>query len=162
MKNLILIFFSFIIISCNDDDVEPIVVIPYEPVIINSILVGKGNLASTEGISQQNIIINNDNIWMDLRNQIDALYIANGLGNYFTETFFEETIIDFANYTVIAVFDRGYSNRGHFIEVTNVTEFENNIVIIVEKSSVVNTQNVASQPYHIVKIPKATKPIVFE
>lgn len=59
-------------------------------------------------------------------------------------------------------FDQGYGNRGHFIEVTNVTEFENNIVIIVEKSSVVNTHSVASQPYHIVKIPKATKPIIFE
>lgn len=104
MNKLFLFLLTFIIISCNDDDVQPIVTPPFEPVVINSILIGKGNLASTEGISQQNTIINSETIWMDLRNQIDAIYISNGLGNYFTETHFEETTIDFANYTVIAVF----------------------------------------------------------
>jgi hypothetical protein len=71
-------------------------------------------------------------------------------------------VIDYANYTVIVVIDRIYGNGGHSIDITNITEFETNIIVTVENLQTGNTFSVVTQPYHIVKIPKATKPIVFE
>lgn len=56
-----------------------------------------------------------------------------------------------------------YGNGGHTIDITNITEFETTIVVTVENLQTGNTSGVfVTQPYHIVKIPKATKPIVFE
>lgn len=93
---------------------------------------------------------------------MDAPYVAIGLGNYYTENNFEETTIDFANFTVIAVFDQVHGNGGHSIDITNITEYENNIVVTVENLQTGNTSSVGTQPYHIVKIPRNPKPIVFE
>lgn len=161
MKNLILIFFSFILFSCNkDEEVAPIVT-PFEPIIINSELVGKGQIG-TDVVVQQNTIINSEPMWLSFKNQLDAFFIANGLGNYFTETFFTETNIDFTNYTVIVVIDQWYSYGGHSIDITAIMEYETNIIVTVENLQEGNTSPIAIQPYHIVKIPKATKPIVFE
>ncbi|MDD2985082.1 protease complex subunit PrcB family protein [Flavobacterium sp.] len=163
MKKLFLFFLSFIVISCNDDDVEPIVTPPFVPVVINPVLIAKDNQnIPIEGISMENFIINENSSWINIKNLMDAPYIAFGLGNYYTETNFTETTIDFTNYTVIAVFDQVYGNGGHSIDITNITEFENNITVTVENLQTGNTSSVVTQTYHIVKIPKATKPIVFE
>ncbi|MBA4155114.1 hypothetical protein [Flavobacterium sp.] len=162
MKNLILCFFSFIILSCNDDDVEPVVTPPFVPVVIEPILISKRSINSTLDIVQQNTVFNSEINWNLLLNQFDAPFISIGLGNYFTESYFEETVIDFTNYTVIVVIDRIYGNGGHTIDITNITEFETTIVVTVENLQTGNGSSVVTQPYHIVKIPKATKPIVFE
>ena len=162
MKKIILILISIVIVSCNDNDDEPIVV-PFVPVTITSTMIGKRNdKAPTEGISQQNFVINDETNWTNIKNQMDAPYIAIGLGNYYTENNFEETTIDFANFTVIAVFDQVYGNGGHSIDITNITEYENNIVVTVENLLTGNGSSVVTQPYHIVKIPRNPKPIVFE
>jgi hypothetical protein len=93
---------------------------------------------------------------------MDSQYLAIGLGNYFTENYFTETNIDFNNFMVIVVIDIGYSNVGHSIDITNIVEYETNIVVTLQNLQTGNEQSVATQPYHIVKIPKTTKPIVFE
>ena len=56
---------------------------------------------------------------------------------------------------VIAIFDRVYGNGGNSIDITNITEFETNIIVTVENLQTGNTSSVVTQPYHIVKIPKA-------
>jgi hypothetical protein len=160
MKNLFLLLVSFIFLSCNNTD-EP-TPIPFVPITISPALVGKGNLNGSEGVNQQNIIINIETDWNNLKNQIDSQYIAIGEGNYYTENNFTETMVDFTNFTVITVFDQVYGNSGHSIDITNITEYENNIVVTVENLQTGNASSVITQPYHIVKIPKATKPIVFE
>jgi hypothetical protein len=160
MKNLLLFLISFIILSCNKDD-DPIPA-PFVPIAINSTLVGKKNLNGSEGILQQNIIINNNTDWQNLKNQIDVQYIAIGLGNYYTENNFVDTTIDYTNYTVIAVFGQVYGNGGHTIDITNITEYNTNIVVTLENLQNGNQFSSVTQPFHIVKIPKATKPIVFQ
>ncbi len=159
MKNLFFLFVSCIIVSCNNDEPTPI---PFVPVTINPSLVGKGNLNGSEGVNQQNAIITNETDWHNLKTIIDSQYIAIGEGNYYTYNNFAETTIDFTNFTVIAVFDQVYGNGGHSIDITNITEYENNIVVTVENLLTGNASSVITQPYHIVKIPKTTKPIVFE
>lgn len=159
MKKIFFLLISFVIVSCTDNDDEPIVV-PFVPVAITPILVGKGNLNASEGISQQNTIIDNETIWTNLKNQIDLFYQPFGI-NY-TEQYFEETTIDFDNFTVITVFDQIYGNGGHSIDITSIIEYETNIVITIENLETGNASSVITQPYHIVKIPKISKPIVFE
>ncbi len=160
MKNLILIFFSFILLSCNnDDDVAPVVTPPFVPVVIEPILISKRDIYPNV-VNQQKTVINTSIEWNNLLTQIDNFYLPAGID--FTTQYFTETIIDFNNYTVISIFDRGYSNGGHSIDITNITEFETNIIVTVENLQTGNTSSVGTQPYHIVKIPKATKPIVFE
>jgi hypothetical protein len=162
MKKLFLLLFSLMVISCNDDDVEPVVTSPFVPVVIEPILISKRPHSSTLDIVQQNTVFNSEINWNLLLNQFDAPFISIGLGNYFTESYFEETVIDFTNYTVIVVIDRIYGNGGHTIDITNITEFETTIVVTVENLQTGNGSSAVTQPYHIVKIPKATKPIVFE
>lgn len=161
MKNLFLFLISFIILSCNiDDDSTPT---PFVPVTIVPTLIAKRNDKSpTEGISNENHILNDNTNWTNIKNLMDAPYIIIGLGNYYSENNFTETTIDFTNFTVIAVFDQVYGNGGHSIDITNITEYETNVVVIVENLQTGNTSTVGTQPFHIVKIPKATKPIVFQ
>jgi hypothetical protein len=164
MKNLFLLFISFIIVSCNNNDEptpQPIPTpVPFVPMTITSSLVGKNRLNGSEGVNQQENVINNETVWNNLKNQIDSYYSTFGI-NY-TEQYFAETTINFNNFTVIAVFDQVYGTGGHSIDITNITEYENNIVVTVENLQTGNASTVITQPYHIVKIPKATKPIVFE
>jgi hypothetical protein len=159
MRNLFLFLVSFSILGCNNDDEQ--IPTPY-PVTITSTLIGKGDLNGSEGVLEQNTVINNEINWNNLKNQIDAQYIAIGLGNYYTGNNFEETTIDFDNFTVIAIFDQIYGNGGHSIDIADITENENNIIVTVENLQTGNVLSVITQPYHIVKIPKTTKPIVFE
>lgn len=160
MKKLFLLLFSLMVISCNDDDVAPVVTPPFVPVVIEPILISKRNINPSVNIDQQKTVINTILEWNTLLNQIDIFYQPFGID--FTTQNFTETTVDFTNYTVIAIFDRVYGNGGNSIDITNITEFETNIIVTVENLQTGNTSSVITQPYHIVKIPKATKPIVFE
>ena len=48
------------------------------------------------------------------------------------------------------------------INISNITAFENSIVVTVENLQTGNEQSVSTQPYLIVKISKTTKQIVFK
>lgn len=158
MKKIILIALTVFIVSCSNSTEEQIVT-PFEPVAIVPILISKKILNTGEGVQQQTTIITNENDWTSFKNQIDNYYAQFGIN--FTQQFFTETTIDFNNFIGIAVIDQGYANGGHSIDITNITEFETNIVVTVEKLQTGNQYSVATQPYHIVKIPITTKPIVF-
>lgn len=160
MKNLILIFLVVFTIGCNDNDDQLVTPIPFTPVTITPTLISKkNNLSASVGIIEQKTIFNESISWNLMLNQIETYYQPN---ISFLTQFFSETNVDFTNYTVIAVFDKVYGNGGHSIDITNITEYENNIVVTVENLLTGNANSVVTQPYHIVKIPKATKPIVFQ
>lgn len=161
MKKTILILVSIIFIGCNSNEDEPNS-IPFVPITISPLNVGKGDLNGSEEVNQQNINIDNNTDWSNLKNQIDAQYITMGLGNYFTDNIFTETNIDFQNFTLIAAFDQIYGNGGHSIDIINIVEYETNIVVTVQNLQTGNLTTVMTQPFHIVKIPITTKPIVFE
>jgi hypothetical protein len=161
MKKLLLLLVSLIAISCTDNDDTPTPVTPFAPVTINPILISKQRYFDSQGgISEQNLIINDETNWTNLKNLMDAPYTPYGIN--FCQQYFTETTIDFNSYTVIAAFDKINGGGGYSIDITNITEYETNIVVTVQKLLTGNGSQVITQPYHIVKIPKATKPIVFQ
>lgn len=72
------------------------------------------------------------------------------------------TDIDFEKYTVIAVIDEVRSYGGFSVDITKITQIDNRIVIKVERLNSGGTTTIITQPYHIVKIAKTNKEVVFE
>ena len=73
--------------------------------------------------------------------------------------------IDFSKSTAIAVFMGEFNTGGYAIEIKEIIEKENKIIIKVIKTFPEPGQPVTqalSQPYHIVKIEKIEKEVVFE
>jgi len=118
--------------------------------------IGQGNLYGNgqENIIKENLVISDSNSWNEL---IDKMNSVNNESDGFTET-----NIDFSNFIVIAVFDKIYGNGGHSIDITNITENENNVIIKVENILKGDLTSVITQPYDIVKIPKNDKLTIFE
>jgi hypothetical protein len=124
--------------------------------VIKPILIGQGDLYGngSENIPKQNIVITDQSIWTDL---INAMNTTNKVSDSFTEI-----NIDFSNYQIIAVFDNIKQNGGHSIDITKIIENDNNIIVTVENLQTGNLSSVITQPYHIVKITKTTKDVLFQ
>ena len=152
-KHLLLLLCSifFLTISCrdNNDDDEQL----KSKSQINFQLIGKGNLTGSY-TAQQNTVITNTTQWNNFLSQID------GQNNH-PSTDFTETNIDFNQFMVIVVIDAVYPNGGHSVDIMTVEENPQNIEIDVEKLLQGNVTTVVTQPYHIVKIPKILKPVIF-
>lgn len=123
---------------------------------INPILIGKGELYGNcfENLSQKRLVITNQNEWNDLILKLNSI---NNVTNSFTET-----DIAFDTFQIIAVFDDVKQYGGYSIDITNITENEKNIIVTVQHLLTGGINTVISQPYHIVKIPKSAKPLLFE
>ncbi len=147
MKNVILLFASILFLySCYKKDQ-----VNY-PRKINQVLIGKGDLTGDENITEQNLVINT---------QADFSFILDKMQSI-TLNSLTETNIDFNNYTVIAVFDSIKPTFGYHITISNIIENSDSITVsIIESGSLTATLEVA-QPFHIVKIPKTTKPVIFQ
>lgn len=137
------------LISCNNNNDEN----PFFPITITPVLIGKGNLMGSENISPQKIVLYDNANWNDILNSIDQFRLAQ-----FTET----TNVNFNDFQLIAVFDNVYPSPTYEVNITNVTENVNNIVVTVQKTYSPSIATVMTQSFHIVKIPKSTKPIVFQ
>lgn len=150
MKKLLLLllipilFFNY---SCTDKDENIESKTP-----INLQLIGKGELIGNS-LPQQNLVITNSAQWTTLLNTLDA---NNNVSGGFTET-----NINFNQYMVIAVFDQTYLNGGHSIDIVTVDETAANLEVDIEKLLQGNATSIVTQPYHIVKIPKIAKPVIF-
>jgi len=152
MKTKISILFIAIFIglmtSCSetDEDINP----------LDFKAIGQNNLFGNgrEDIVQQNLIISDSNTWNELMTKMNSV---NNNSEGFTET-----NIDFANFMVIAVFDKVYGNGGHSIDITKITEIENKIIVTIDNVLKGDETLVMTQPYHIVKIRKTDKSILFE
>ncbi|MDZ7613606.1 MAG: hypothetical protein U5K51_07850 [Flavobacteriaceae bacterium] len=75
----------------------------------------------TEEIIQSNFVIIDSNKWNELMTQMNSV-------NNVTKDFIE-TNIDFNQYQIIVVFDQIYGNGGHSIDITTISETENNIIV---------------------------------
>lgn len=150
MKKLLLLllipilFFNY---SCTDKDENIESKTP-----INLQLIGKGELIGNS-LPQQNLVITNSAQWTTLLNTLDA---NNNVSGGFTET-----NINFNQYMVIAVFDQTYLNGGHSIDIVAANETAANLEVDIEKLLQGNATSIVTQPYHIVKIPKIAKPVIF-
>jgi len=146
-KIILLILIAMMLIACPGPDDD------FNPITIETILIGKGNLSGSENIPQQNLIIIDDDAWTQLRSQMDSI-------NDVTSNF-SEVEIDFTTHQIIAIFDEIKPNAGHSLDVS-VTEYDNEInVIIIDLEPEGNATTVITQPYLIVKIPINDKPIIF-
>lgn len=104
------------------------------------------NVHSIHPLAQNHLIIDNATDWKNLQDQIITV---------------PQTTIDFNVFTVIAVFDQPRTDTGCTIDVIAVTEFNSKLEVTVDRFNKVGFALAPSTPYHIVKIPKTDKPVVF-
>lgn len=72
---------------------------------------------------------------------------------------------DFTKNMVIAAFQGEYPTGGYSIEITKIVETENNIEVFVKEISPGTNCNVTkafTRPYHIIKVQKSDKEVVFK
>ncbi|WP_339887360.1 hypothetical protein [uncultured Flavobacterium sp.] len=148
MKTTILLLISFFIFSCSNDNDDVIV---YPQTIIPTEII-KGHLNYNNIYGNENIVISNTSDWQTLMTNFSTIGVINS-------TAFSETNIDFQNFIIIFVTE--VFNSTTTIDITNIQESANNIIVTVENLQVGVTADVA-HPFHIVKIPKTTKPIIFQ
>lgn len=145
MKTLILSTFFFLAISCNNSDDSN----SFVPQTITPVFIGKG--VHSGSALQSNLVITNQTDWLQLMNSLTSANTSN----------FTETNIDFNNFQLLVSIDGTRPNTGYSIDISNVIE---NITNITATVSILNSGNgftVLTQPFHIVKIPKSSKPVVF-
>lgn len=146
---LILIGALFLILNSCQDDEENVVA----PTPVSFTLIGKENFYGGTYVTPQNSVIKTTAEWNSFLTQVDANTNVSGG--------FTETNIDFNQFMVIAVVDQVRNNGGHSIDIMTAIENSQNITIDVEKLLNGNAATVITQPYHIVKIQKSTKPVIF-
>lgn len=143
-KSIILTFISmFFLLSCSNDNT-------FTPQNITPILIGKG--IHSGSATQSNIVITNDLDWQQLMNLLTTENTNN----------FSETNIDFNKFQLIVSIDSVRPDTGYSISISNIIENSNNILVTVSSVNNGNGFTVFSQPFEIVKIPKSTKPVVFQ
>lgn len=148
MKTVIL-FLAVLLQGCSSSEAD------FESRNIQPVLIGKGNLYGNgaENIARQNRVIHNAADWNSLIQQMDT---RNPVSNTFTET-----NIDFGAFQVIAIFDEIKNSGGHTIDITGIAENETNINVTVQNLNTGDATSIMTQPFHIVKIPKSKKAVVF-
>lgn len=150
MKKLFLLLIVSVFISCSNSDEDSTTPDISTTEIYQGDLYGDG----AEGIEESRLLITNTEDWTALKNSVDSV-------NPVSEAF-AETTIDFENYDIIAIFDKIQPNGGNSISINTIVENDDNYTVSVTTSGPEgNATLVMTQPFHIYKIPKATKPIIF-
>jgi len=110
----------------------------------------------------QNIVFTNSSEWESFLGELTSELDCFDPNNEWICSL--EMDIDFTTYQVIATIDILRPSAGWDIEISTITELEDEI-----KVKITSTENekehiltVMTQPYNIVKIPKIDKPVVFE
>ncbi|WP_395045321.1 protease complex subunit PrcB family protein [Flavobacterium sp.] len=151
MKNLILILTVTVFLSCSNSDTKT------STSDLSITEIGSGNLYGNgaEGILESRLLITNSVSWNALLSEMNSV-------NNVSDSFLE-TSIDFANYDVIVLFDQVRATGGFAIEATSVTENTSSIMVTVNLQTPTGiVPLVITQPFHIYKIAKTTKPVIFE
>lgn len=149
MKPLILILTTVIsLISCSDDNNSQNTNIEFTE-IAEGFLGGQGS----EGIPKQNIVINNETDWNNLKTKMNT--------NVNTTESFSETEIDFSKSNIIAIFEE-VKNSGEFhLSINEIIKKPNNVFVRIklESPSGPNVIQIITQSYYI---PKSKLPVLFE
>lgn len=150
MKQIIFIFsILFVFASCNSDDSDN----NSSNVTYSEIIKGD-NYNGKDSNPKGNLVIKDQTTWNDVLSKMNLILPANMI--------FPDTNIDFTKYQVIAVFDQVRNYGGYSIDITKITETRNRIIVKVEQLKPGGIATVITQPYHIIKMPKSDKKIVFE
>jgi len=145
MKTIILFFSLILAISCNNNS-------EFQPTEITPVLISKGEIFNGNyNPIQHNVIFDNSTEWNNFVTNVWAI-----------ATIPNEAIVNFDQHIVIATFDQPRLTGGHSIDIISITENAEIIVVIVEKLNNGDLTQIATRPYHFVKIPKTTKDIIFQ
>lgn len=147
LKTLLVLNIFILFIGCNKSAENAKTIIP--------ILISKGSLMGSENILQQNLVMYNNVSWNAILNSIDTFRLAG---------FAETRNVDFNNFQIIAVFDKVYGNPTNTIDITYIRENSDNIVVTlkIQKIYAPVVVTVMDQKFHIIKIPKSSKPVIFQ
>ena len=143
-----ILFLAFILIitlnGCSSDNSST----PFVPVTITPVLIGKGFTYDT--VTPNNLVINNQSDWAAFLTTMNSV----------SSTFINANV-DFNLYMVIAVVDSQRGSTGYSINIDTIVENEANI--IVEYSFLLGDGFIDMiQPYHIVRVPRINKPVMFQ
>lgn len=136
---------------------EQIIEGPVEPDSITLPIknIGKENLLGNgdEGIpGPSEMIIQTEVQWEMLRTKMNSVNFMQ-----------DEVSIDFENQTILAYFDQNRTTGGYSVKITQVTTSSVGVEVSVKFTSPSeNTIEIMTQPYHIVAIPKTSKPVKFK
>ncbi|SFQ61537.1 hypothetical protein SAMN05444144_11032 [Flavobacterium akiainvivens] len=139
--------------SCQDDEGTVLT----EPVTVEFTAVQQGAL-SGEPLDAANFVINTSQEWNAFKSVANSAY---GIAGY---DVFEGVAVDFEQYTALAVIDQWWGNGGYSVQITSVIDNGGEINVGIDHASVEegNVTSVHCQPFHVIKIPKTTLPVVFE
>lgn len=151
MKKVIVLAGLFLMgIACSSDDnkIERV----FEPRQVEMETVAQGDYFGGSG-QQEFLVIREQKEWSDLiHNSNISSYISNPLSS----------TIDFTQFEIVVVADTEKLPGGRSIDVVNIIEHEENILVRVDALTKGNEALQKNSPFHIVKIPKLLKPVVFE
>ena len=153
MKKALLLSLSVFYIGCTTNSNQPSILPEPQTIIPTLILQGELYGAGQENIAEQRTVITNQTAF-------DALQMQMSIVN---NTQFPPTVpVNFTTDRVLAVFDQVQGYGGYTIRVTNLQETATQIIATIVKTSPQGfATTVITQPYHIVKIPISSKPIIF-
>src|SRR5690554_94519 len=153
MKKIFLIaILSMVLVNCSSDDNESFSSQNIEFSTIAHYAIP--NTPFLDNPESQNIIISDSTNWEDF-----LMNLEYHLG-YSIDI---DNSVDFETHQIISVFDQIRPTGGFGINVISVAENQNNIIVNLETSYDDGiTFQMPIQPFHIVKIPKSDKPVVFE
>lgn len=148
MKQIIFIFsVLFAFVSCNSDDSD-------ESNVEFSVIAQGDNFKIEQNNPRANLVIKDQTAWNNLQAKINHSANANSI--------FPDINVDFTKFQVIAAIDEVRHYGGYSIDITKITETDNRIHVKVEKLKPGGFNAVITQPYHIVKIAKTDKEVVFQ
>lgn len=146
-KTLLIAILSMALINCGSDDNNNE---SFTPQNIDFTTIAQNVMSASITIEQQNMVITNSTDWNQLLELLNQ------------DWSFSETDIDFDTFQVIASIDEERGHTGHWVEITEIIENENNITVTLSTGEYDSGYTAICRPYHIVKIPKSDKPVVFE
>jgi len=163
MKNIVKIaILSMVLISCSSNDNN----VPsnnnndtttFVPQNIETEIIMKSILPSPYGLTKFNHVIKNPNELDDILSEAEFNeFIKNIILSHIIDT-----NIDFNQYQLLAVINPNVVGSGTTIDIISVTEYENEIKVVVENLNK-GTPTDVTFPYEIVKMPKIDKPVEFD
>jgi len=137
----------FVFTSCDNDDSQ-------NGDLEYSVILQGDRFNGNYDNPKENLVIKDQQTWTSLIGKMAFLSDTN--------SYFPDAIIDFKKYQVIVVIDEVRQYGGYSIDITKITQNNNSIFVTVEQLQPGGINAVITQPFHIVKISKTGKKVVFK
>ncbi|MEO6177845.1 MAG: protease complex subunit PrcB family protein [Flavobacterium circumlabens] len=152
MKKIVLICsFLFLLAGCSSDESSK-----FNESAVQYSLIAQNDfsVSTTESFIESKLVIKDIKSW--------TTFLATINGQSQLTATFTETEIDFTKYQIIDVFDEIRHYGGYSVDITRIVENGNKIVIQVEHLKKGNIATVVTHPFHIIKMPRSNKKVIFK